>query len=220
MKSLLLFFTCFPFFLFSQENDSYLNQVDSLLSVENLPFNYGKVHLVDFRPIISETNQFFTTQLNKGSLKFNNQTYNNVSIKYDVLNDELVFYSSKGGLIVDKKKINYFQLKENKFLNIPTLGFTEIIHYTNVDSLLIKHLKAYKQIITSDKTTGYVFSNKKEYYLKRGNALYKIKSKKSFSQIFPKQKIKISNFYKTFQGKYSENMEQFYINLLNALNEK
>ncbi|WP_130735433.1 hypothetical protein [Flavobacterium sp. J27] len=220
MKTLFFFLTCFSCFIFSQENDSYLNQVDALLTTENLPFNYGKAHLVYFRPVISETNQFFTTELNNGSLKFDNQTYHNVNIKYDVLNDELVSYNSKGGLVVDKTKVNYFQIKKNTFVNIPSLGFTEIIHTTETDSLLIKHKKTSKETITSDKTTGYVFSNKKEFYLKKDGVLYKIKSKKSFSQIFPKQKIKISNFYKAYQEKYSESMEQFYSNLLNVLHEK
>lgn len=225
-KPLLLTLLIFSLGCISQ-NKNFIKQNDSLIGNENLAYNNGVVYYNKFKTTSKNTSQFLENKYNTCTLQYNNQTYYDVGLKYDVFNDLLLF-KPKSQMVLETslitKQVDYFILKNKKFRKLETilsdgtsqLGFFEEVEINAKSTLFIKHKKIYKVDPQSDKVS-YIFYDLKIYYIFQNNKLEEISSKASIINLFPTSKKEIKQFYKENRSLKETNIQLFYQNLFKTI---
>ena len=224
-KTILLLILLLSITLYSQEKGA-VKQNDSLIENSSLPLNNGIIYHNKYKNTLKNTNQFFENKYRKGTICYNNQTYFDVNLKYNVFED-LVFYkpNAKIGLEANliTKQVDYFIYANKKFKQLNYIdiveknGFFEEIEINNNITLYIK----YKKVCKEDLSLGniaYTFYDSKLYYILYNNQLLEISSKSSIISIFPNLKKEINTFYKENSKIKDSNIQQFYQNLLKTIN--
>lgn len=225
-KLLLLPVLIFSLGCFSQNKNS-IKQNDSLVGYENLAYNNGIVYNNKYKNTSQNTSQFFENKYNNCVLQYNNQTYYDVSLKYDVFEDVLLFKSNlqlvlETSLIT--KQVDYFILKNKKFKkietvtadNIVTAGYFEENEINEKSTLFVKHKKIIKVDSRSEKLS-HIFYDYKIYYIFYNNKLEEISSKSDIIKLFPTLKKEIKQFYKENRTQKDNNIQLFYQNLFKTI---
>jgi len=219
---LLLFFSIT---LFSQEK-IVVKQNDSLIENQSLPLNNGIIYHNKYKNSLKNTSQFFENKYRKGTICYNNQTYYDVNLKFNVFED-LVFYKPntiiglEANLIT--KQVDYFTYANKKFkqLNyvdvVEKYGFFEEVEVNSNITLYIKHKKVCKEDLSLGKI-AYTFYDSKLYYILYNNQLLEISTKSSIISIFPNLKKEIQTFYKENSKIKDSNIQLFYQNLFKTIN--
>lgn len=227
IKKLLLL----PVFIFSlgcfSQSKNTIKQNDSIVGFENLAYNNGTVYNNKYKNTSNNTSQFFENKYNNGVLQYNNQTYYDVSLKYDVFEDQLLFKSNlqlvlETSLIT--KQVDYFILKNKKFKkietvsadNVVTAGYFEENEINEKSTLFIKHKKIIKVDSRSEKLS-HIFYDYKIYYIFYNNKLEQISSKSDIIKLFPTLKKEIKQFYKENRNQKDNNIQLFYQNLFKTI---
>lgn len=225
-KTLLLLVLIFSLGCYSQ-NKNLIKHNDSIVGFENLALNNGLVYTNKYSLTSQKTSQFLENKYNKGILQYNNQTYYDVTIKYDVFDDVLLFKPNvqlvlETSLIT--KQVDYFILKNKKFRKLETIltdntttaGFFEEVEINSKSTLFIKHKKTIKVDSRSDKVS-HIFYDYKIYYIFQNNKLEEISSKASIISLFPTLKKEIKQFYKENRNQKDTNIQLFYQNLFKTI---
>lgn len=225
-KNLLLPLLFFSLGCFSQ-NKNFIKHNDSLVGYENLPYNNGLVYTNKYPITSRNTFQFLENKYNTGIIQYNNQTYYDVNLKYDIFDDILIF-KPNSQLVLETslitKQIDYFILKNKKFKKIETIssdntisaGFYEEHPINEKSTLYTKHKKIIKQDSRSDKVS-YIFYDYKIYYIFYNNKLEEISTKNSIINLFPTLKNEIKKFYKENNNQKETNIQLFYQNLFKSI---
>lgn len=128
-----------------------------------------------------------------GQLIINNKFYNNIFIKYDILNQDIVLrYKNSVGsinhLVLQKSFINAFEIKGKYFrkMHFPETG-TQFFQVVSSNEIMCLYLWKKSLTVSSSSTRSYYnFSDqRKTRYLVNNNELRHYKSKKSFISFFP-----------------------------------
>lgn len=209
------------------------NWYDNSIGKENLAINNGSIHVNPYKTIGENSMYYITDKYSKGVVNYEGQIYNDVDLKYDILKDQLILKpygeSNYIGVNLILEKINFFYLNDKKFINLsyntanlPEFinGYYEISAATDTNILYIKHHKNMREKINNNHVFK-EFKEKYEFLINYKNSFYKIENKKDIIKIFPKDKIKISDYYsknknleKSDEIKFMENLMR-YINFSN-----
>ncbi|APZ46817.1 hypothetical protein BW723_11210 [Polaribacter reichenbachii] len=169
-----------------------------------------------------------------GNLIYDNQTYYNIYLKYDIHDDQLIaklpYLDNFLFLRLIKEKIDFFELniddknatskkysflssKANPLVNDESFkGFYQILLKTTTSTLLKKNFKERSEFI--DENLVYTkFSDRSYFVLLKDYKYYSINSKKDIIRIFPEQKRYISIFYRRNRKLFKKNENDFYTNL-------
>lgn len=228
---LVMLFSFYASKLYSQNNasTSLYDWYDSKVGKENLDINKGRI-LLNYDKSIEGNNRFYFDKYYSGTVKFDNQIYNNILLNYDAFKDELIINpnneSGSDVIILTKEKVDYFSLNDKKYVNINYNDFKtpdfikgfyeEKIIGTNF-ILYIKNIKYKKDLIVGDKLFD-DFNSSTFYYLKYNEQFYEINSKRSFRAILPEYKKMINEFYSNNQLVEKSNKVKFFEDLLSYLN--
>lgn len=224
-NKLLLLVLIFSLGCFSQ-NKNLVKLNDSLVGNENLAYYNGLAYYNKYQNTSRNTSQFLENKYNKGILQYNNQTYYDVNMKYDVLEDLLLFKPTTQLAIETSfitTQVDYFIIKNTKFKKLETItdsiknvGYFEENEINEKSTLYIKHKKIEKVDSRSD-NLSHVFYDYKIYYLFYNNKLEEISSKNSIIHLFPTLKKEIKKFYKENQSLKETNLQLFYQNLFKTV---
>ena len=163
----------------------------------------------------------------KGSVNYNGQYYSQVSLKYDLLEDNLLTRSDDNLSIFNVKLISEFVSSfsiynhnfvrlENTNLSFAGNGFFEIGYLGENLSLYIKRTKKKKD---KPMNTGiqYRFSED-NYYVLKTNGVYNVVGKaKDVWKILPEMEEQIREFSKTYKSLSKSNPDSFMIKLVSYL---
>lgn len=223
-KTILLLTLLFSISLFSQEK-AIVKQNDSIIGNPSLPLNNGIIYHNKYKNTLKNTSQFFENKYRKGTICYNNQTYFDVNLKYDVF-DDLVFYkpTTKIGLEANliTKQVDYFIYANKKFKQLNYFDITEkygFFEEIEINKNIILYIK-YKKVCKEDLSLGkiaYTFYDSKLYYILYNNQLLEISSKSSITTIFPNLKKEINTFYKENSKIKDTNIQQFYQSLFKTI---
>lgn len=225
-KPLLLLVLISSLSCFSQ-NKNFTKLNDSLVGKENLAYNNGLVYYNKYQSTSRNTSQYLENKYNIGILQYNNQTYYDLSLKYDVFEDLLIFKPASQLVLETSlitKQVDYFILKNKKFKKIETMssdntvkvGYFEEVEINEKSTLYVKHKKTFKVDSRSDKLS-YIFYDYKIYYLYYNNKLEEISSKNSIITLFPTFKKEIKQFYNENRNQKENNLQLFYQNLFKTI---
>lgn len=207
---LILFVTSSSTVILAQHNleeKSYYNWFDQNIGHENTALFNGELYSKTYRTEDNNHNFLIGNEYVTGEIEFNNQKYYDISLKYDIYNDELIVklensFGRDSYVQLNKIFIKTFSVYNKNFKslnavteNITVSGFYEISHSGSIVSLYTKHYK-FKEEYIIEKLLYDKFSKKDKNILFFNDSYYEVNSKKDLKKIFPEQKKQINTFYK------------------------
>lgn len=226
MKIITVFATFFMLSSFAQHNteESRLYTLfDQTISIKNTNLSYGKLYTDNYRKL-GDNHQFLkVNEFKKGEVTYQNQTYYNVLLKYDLLNDAIIVNLNSDfenrSIVLEKAYVNSFKLDGNLFINRENEGYLEVLHQSKSISFFKKNKKSKKKKL-NESFLYYKFLEDDVYYVLLNDNLSIIKNKKTLIQLLPHQKKNISTYYKKEKSLRKTNKAAFYKQLSNLLQPK
>ena len=231
IKSTLLFslLAFIGFGAFSQTNseNNIYETYDKIVGLDNTGLYNGTEFTDAFLNTDGSYRYFKGFDYSKGSVIYNGQKYVNVSLKYDLLEDNLLVRSDDNLSIFNVKLIpefvNSFSIYNNNFvrltgtnLNISGSGFFESAYIGNDLSLYIKHTKKKKDKALKS-GIQYKFSEVNFYVLKTNGKYHLVNSEKDIEKILPEKKEEIRSFSKSYNALYKSNRDSYMAKLVKYL---
>lgn len=201
--------------LLSQETNDKESFVwfDNLINIDNLDINSGIKYVKKFKTI-NGNHQFFIEKYYSGTIKYKNQVYYNIPLKYDVFEDELIIKNSNKNqsIILFKKFVEYFMINNKTFINLGKRGFNQKLFSKKKYILLKKNTK--KSLKKIDKDFSYTkFYSNDSFFILKNKKYISINSKREWIKIFPKKKSTIKKHYKQYSKKLKNSPNLFMIEL-------
>jgi hypothetical protein len=154
-----------------------------------------------------------------GDINYDDVLYNNVPMMYDVYKDAVVvlLYNKFSMFSLLSNRVRDFAFLNHRFIRLDadqisdnqvglTTGFYEQL-YTGKIEVLAKRSKTIQTSINIATTPETYFYEKNNYYLKKGNAYYKIGSKSSILKILKDKKSELQKYLKQNSINYKDNPE-------------
>lgn len=163
----------------------------------------------------------------KGSVTYNGQYYVNASLKYDLLEDNLIARSDDNLSIFNIKLIpefvDSFSIYNLNFVRITDInlglsgnGYFEVAYLGEHMELYIKHAKR-KKDKAKNGALEYKFTDDIFYMLKNSGKYSVIRSVKDIRKSLPKYEDDIRQFYKTYRALYKSDRGMFMARLVKHL---
>jgi len=133
-----------------------------------------------------------------GSVQYDGNLYEDVSIQYDIQNDEVIieYYNGIRSIKLTKPKVQYFTLEHNKFVLIQdpqiAVGFYQVL-YEGPTKVYAKHSKTLQETI-SDREIQHSFTEKTKYYIHTKGSYHLVSSKGSVLNVFKDKKKELNQF--------------------------
>ena len=161
----------------------------------------------------------FSKDFLEGSVTMNGQLNMEVSLLYDIYNDEIVTPTNHGSYVqLNKEMVDSFTLiSENRtyrFLNTQSDSLKGVKGYVNVlykgkSSLCVKYKKEIDLLAVDDKYDLF-YQIYRVYFVKDGVA-YQLTGKRDFLKILPEDKTKIKDFIRKNKLKISKKIPESFI---------
>jgi len=147
----------------------------------------------------------FTPEFMLGSVIIDKKKFNNLKVKYDIYNDELLTITDRGIIIqLNKEIIDYFDMNYNNqifhFKRIDADSLNSLSGYVNVlyDGEMPLYVKYRKEILLLAVENKYdLFNQINKIYLQKDGKFIQINSKKEFLGILRDQKQQVHSFIKS-----------------------
>lgn len=158
----------------------------------------------------------FTTDFIKGSVTIDNKEYRNLSLKYDIYNDELISINEHGIMLqMNKEIVDNFSLDYNdRLYNFKRIdsdttgsmkGFVNIL-YEGKSFLYVKYMKEILLLAVENK---YDMFNQliRIFFVKDGN-VYRINSRREFLLLMKDHKSEVRQFIRSNKIKLSRKVPE------------
>jgi hypothetical protein len=225
MKRLsILFFICFCTLTYAQSNENKSTFVlfDAVVGQHNLGINVGIKYSEKYKTFNRNHHFLFADKFQKGAVKYNNQMYYNVLMKYDTYEDNLILkINSKTEdfpIILNRELISFFKMNNKTFYNIKQ-GFYEILYQSNNIALIKKHFSE-KNELKKNSLIYPNFTHEETLLILKNNEFISVRKKKYFHKIFPTKKKLINVFYRMNTAMKKKNNEAFILNLIKKLDNE
>jgi hypothetical protein len=192
-----------------------LNQPDTLR--ENQILYNGRVwRNLYYR--VKEDQFLFSKILLPGSLTINGKTFKNISIMYDIYNDEIITPTNHGSILqLNKEMVDsfaiIFQNKTYKFTKIQEdsikgfKGFVNVL-YKGKTALYVKYKKEI-ELLSADDTFDKFYQTHRIYFVK-DSIVYLVTGKREFFNLMDEYRVPIRSFIKKNRLRISKrNPESF-----------
>ncbi len=167
---------------------------------------YSGPQYVEYYLLITIGHPFFlNANFNTGSVSFDHILYENVKLKYDILENKIVVKDGSGVFAVnpDYNKIDLFNIenhlftkleKENAQSVLPKSGFYEVLYTGNTITLYKKETKILMEDLNDRGGPRRYIVPSINYYLKKGNTYYPFNRQKHVLDIFKDRKTELRQF--------------------------
>lgn len=147
----------------------------------------------------------FTADLLDGTVTIGSKTFDNLKVKYDIYNDELLSITDHGIILqLNKEMIDYFSMSYNNrkylFKRLDADSINNLSGYVNVlyngkNSLFVKYRKEILFLAVDDKFD--LFNQLHKIYLEKQGVIILINSKRDFLNQLKDHKQEIRSFIKS-----------------------
>ena len=211
-------------------SENYYNQFDQLVGSYQTDLTTGQRFEDVFLTNSDDEFRFFITKESVvGKVNYDSQEYFQTSLKYDLLDDNLLFKSVESSnqydVILEPLLVNSFSFLGRHFVKLSTKaskfsfyrnGYFELLDQTDDFMLYLKHEK-FKKKKLGDKTSFYTYSKKESFLLQYQSEFYEISSKNDIIKLLPEKKSVIKSFYKNNHQLESQNKIEFMKKLMTTL---
>lgn len=158
---------------------------------------------------------FESKDFNKGYIVYNGILYENISLLYDIVKEEVITYAPKTGFAIRlfNDKISSFRILDHHFVHFVKESTTKIIKpgfynvlYNGTNTLYVKHIKKIEEDLSSGKLRNFIIESR-AYYIKKNKVFYRIKNKKDTLKILSDKKTEIRQFIRKNNLKLKKNMD-------------
>ncbi len=214
---------------FSQNNmdDEIFRSYDKIVGLENTGFFNGTEFTDPYLNTNGTYRYFKGFDYVKGSVTYNGQHYEDVLLKYDLFEDNLLTRSNDNLAIFNVKlipsQIRAFSIYNHNFVRIDTInlgvsgnGFYEVAFKGTAFELYIKRAKK-KRDKAVKSGMQYIFSSSDLYILNHKGNYTILGSQRDLRKNFPAFEEEIRNFYKSNKTLNSLDSDRFMINLISFL---
>lgn len=135
---------------------------------------------------------FNTDRYRPGSLLLNGETYDSVTINYDIVDQQVTLqYPGNSGqdlkVVLNREMIDHFQIDGKTFrkMSFPETGssFFQVVSSGDMSCFLLWKKTLYRSTVSGN--TSYKYSKQsREVYLQREGRLYVVRSRSSFTSIY------------------------------------
>lgn len=223
--ALLFFYLFYSINSFSQnsiETKSVYKWFDSVVGIGNTGLFNGYSYVHKYRTLKGNNEFYLNLDFLKGSIKYDNEFYFDIEMKYDVFHDEVIVKLPSDYtfdyLRLIKEKVKSFTLKnaqfiyfsENDLKDFPQIktGFYEMLYQSDMVDLFVKHSK--NRFENFDRDFLYnQFKEHENYYIVYKKQWYLLKSKIDIIDIFVNNKSDIKNFYRANRKLKKQNYPEF-----------
>jgi hypothetical protein len=171
---------------------------------------------------IKEDQFLFSDELLNGSVTINGRKFNNLKLRYDIYNDEIILLTDRGILIqVNKEMVDNFTLvfqgKIHNFINVSAdsidlpKGYIEILH-EGITALYVKYKKEIDRMAVDNKYD--IFYQVHRIYLKKDEIVSTVVSNRAFKKFLDDNKQKIRNFIKANNIRISRQIPESFVTVL------
>ncbi|MEN2414135.1 hypothetical protein [Flavobacterium mesophilum] len=204
------------------------NWFDKNASVESLDIKNGPAHLNFDKTVDNQHRYYGADEFKKGNITYNGQNYFDLSLKYDIYADELVWrpYDEQNVTKINlvKSNISYFKIGTETFVNLKELsntafrsGYYEEINLSNNQTLYIKYYKEKKKNAKVEMNL-IEYIPRFDFVLWKDNKFNLINDKNALIKMFPESKRKINDYYLMNRTLRKENTSLFMKNLMKYIN--
>lgn len=167
--------------------------------------------------------QFFLTKtFLKGSVTLNGRKFEDLDLKYDITNDELILSIESYPIIsMNKEMVDSFSLmfgnRNYHIINVGTDTSNVIRGYVNVlydgpTALYVKYIKKIQPLAVDGRYD--LFAQEHRIYLRKGSEIVPVEGKKKLLYLLEDKKKEIRNFLKSTKSKLSRKEPDTFIPLL------
>jgi len=183
------------------------------IDAQNL-YNGRLYYIYDSR---EEEFQFFDSRkLEKGTVFYDGQRYDNIPMMYDIVRDELVITHANGyaNILLQSAKVGYFSFYNHNFRRFVSgqginpemkTGFYDQV-YTGKTKTLVRRVKQRQEKILDKKVISQ-FPEKNIYYVYTDGKYQTVHSKKSVLALFPDQKKELRKVLREQKIKFRKQRE-------------
>lgn len=199
---------------------SIANDQDTLSDKQNL-YN-GRVWRNIYSHNVTGDQFLFTKEFNQGSVVFNGKSYNNLKLRYDILNDEIMIITDQQSVLqLNKEMIDMFTIEYNDTIHqfsrmegdsINSLkGFVDVLYKGNT-ALCVKYKKEISRL--SQGRMEDVFIQTQKVFIFKNGVVYPVNKKKEFFELLSDNNQQIKNFIKINKLKLSRKVPESFIPVL------
>jgi hypothetical protein len=154
-----------------------------------------------------------------GNINYDDIVYRNVPMMYDVYKDAVIvlLYNKFSMFSLLSERVHDFTFSNHRFIRLDAdqisdnklglaTGFYEQLYAGKIE-ILAKRSKSLQSTVNTIATPETYFHEKNNYYLKKGNAYYKIGSKGSVLKILKDKKSELQKFLKQNSIHYGDDPE-------------
>jgi hypothetical protein len=168
---------------------------------------YSGPQYVEYYLQIQQGQPFFlNTEFLTGNILYDHILYENVSLKYDMVQSRIVLKNASGTFRISPSndKIDSFSIQNHSFIkleknntnpSVPKNGFYEVLYTDGRISLLKKETKQIQEDLKnwSSAAVRYILSSV-DYYIKDGNTFTSVRKKKQILEYVKTRKIELRQF--------------------------
>jgi hypothetical protein len=173
----------------------------------------GPLYEPYIRSFISGHQFFNIDSITKGSVTYDGLGYYNISMRYDLVRDEVIIQHPNGFAInLIKQKLDSFSLFDQQFVKIENVkgaggldstGYYQQLYSSPAISLLAKRKKFLQEVIGRTSIETSIYSRDFYYIVKDGN-YYPIKNKKALLEILKDKKSETQQYIKRNRLRFRE----------------
>lgn len=211
-------------YLFGQEESTY-NYFDKQVGLENTGLFNGIEFINNYNILENEHRFFKTNDFSAGNIRYDDQDYYDVDLKYDLYEDQVIVKIETKNeeisqILLLKDKIKSFKIGNAYFEKISDSTkandlkgvFYQLLTENSVTKLYKKNHKRLKKVIDNNAVYYKFLEDKPEYFILTDGKLFEIKKKRDLISQFPGYKKELSKFKWT-----SRNYEANDQNLISAI---
>ena len=218
LSTLVVLFSCF---LVSGQDQSLHEDFDKIVSVNNTKLSYGVIYKEKYRKKDKDNHNFLIDEnFKKGSVLYRNQKFNNIDLKYELVDDFIVVkinnQEQQISIIPEKTLVERFVIENRSFIYSEDYGFLEELLVRDQFAVFKKHQKSVRENRDAD-YRYHTFRKKENTILRYKNSFYQIDTKRDFYKIFPTQKKYIATFYKSNTYLLNNDYKTFVAKLITSL---
>jgi len=152
----------------------------------------------------------FSAEFLPGTVKIEGRTFDNLRLKYDIYNDELIMITDHGIIIqLNKEMVESFSMVFDNFYNFKKIeadtlnslaGYVNVLYDGNI-SLYVKYRKEILQLAVENKYD--MFNQINRIYVKKDGVITRVDSKREFLNLFKNKKQQLHTFIRSEKLKLS-----------------
>ena len=191
---------------------------------------YNGKEYIEFKKTMPEVGILFfnSEEWEEGSVLYDGELYEHVSMRYDLLEEKLIVeHKGYGEIELITEKIKYFEIAGHTFIRLTdklgtkslvSQGFYDLIYDGNT-RVLVKRWKVAEERVETQMSMILTFKEKNTVYIFKAGKYYPVSSKASVLKVFGDQKSALKKFISKNHIRYRSNREDAIVKIAGQYDE-